>query len=66
MCKTKLSFIIAMLFALSSCEDLIPEAPAENELLDGPTDGLTHGEQLQFLKGDIAFNDEVFSSTNGL
>ena len=55
-----------MLFALSSCEDLIPEAPAENELLDGPTDGLTHGEQLQFLKGDIAFNDEVFSSTNGL
>ena len=55
-----------MLFALSSCEELIPEAPAENELLDGPTDGLTHGEQLQFLKGDIAFNDEVFSSTNGL
>ena len=66
MCKTKLLFFIAMLFALSSCEDLIPEAPAENELLDGPTDGLTHGEQLQFLKGDIAFNDEVFSSTNGL
>lgn len=66
MCKTKLSFFIAVLFALNSCEDLIPEAPAENELLDGPTDGLTHGEQLQFLKGDIAFNDEVFSSTNGL
>lgn len=66
MCKTKLLFIIAMLFALISCEDLIPGAPDENELLDGPTEGLTHGEQLQFLKGDIAFNDEVFSSANGL
>lgn len=64
--KTKLLFIIAILFALTSCDDLIPQAPAENELLDGPTDGLTHGEQLQFLKGDIAFNDEVFSSANGL
>ena len=51
---------------LVSCEEIIPAAPAENELLDGPTAGLSHGEQTQFLKGDVAFNDEVFSSVNGL
>ena len=49
-----------------SCEEIIPVAPAENELLDGPTEGLSHAEQRQFLNGDIAFNDEVFSSVDGL
>lgn len=51
---------------MMSCEKIIPEAPAENELLDGPTEGLSYSEHQQFLKGDIAFNDDVFSSANGL
>ncbi|MEQ9221178.1 MAG: di-heme oxidoredictase family protein [Cyclobacteriaceae bacterium] len=51
---------------IMSCEEIIPVAPAENELLDGPTEGLSHAEQRQFLNGDIAFNDEVFSSVDGL
>ncbi|MBR09430.1 MAG: thiol oxidoreductase [Rickettsiales bacterium] len=60
-------FLISIIYViLVSCEEMIPAAPAENELLDGPTEDLSHGEQLQFLKGDVAFNDEVFSSTNGL
>ena len=59
-------FILIASYAIVSCEKIIPAAPAENELLDGPTEGLSHGEQLQFLKGDVAFNDEVFSSANGL
>ncbi len=60
-------FLISLIYVvLVSCEEMIPTAPAENELLDGPTEDLSHGKQLQFLKGDIAFNDEVFSSTNGL
>lgn len=49
-----------------SCEDLIPAAPEENELLDGPTDGLSKAESAIFLAGDIAFNDEVFTSETGL
>lgn len=53
-----------MLFV--SCESLIPAAPEENELLDGPIDGLNASENAQFLAGDVAFNDEVFSSENGL
>jgi len=51
---------------LLSCESIIPEAPAENELLDGPMEGLSPAEQGQFLDGDIAFNDDVFFSKNGL
>ncbi|WP_425391973.1 di-heme oxidoredictase family protein [Ekhidna sp.] len=57
--------IVPFVLAIS-CEEIIPAAPAENELLDGPTEGLSHAEQRQFLDGDIAFNDEVFSVENGL
>ncbi|WP_420578333.1 di-heme oxidoredictase family protein [Ekhidna sp.] len=57
--------IVTFVLAIS-CEEIIPAAPAENELLDGPTEGLSHAEQRQFLDGDIAFNDEVFSLENGL
>ncbi len=49
-----------------SCEDLTPAAPEENELLDGPTEGLSEAESALFLAGDVAFNDEVFSAETGL
>ncbi|MFH6983321.1 di-heme oxidoredictase family protein [Marinoscillum luteum] len=61
LCLSIVAFVLVI-----SCEEIIPAAPAENELLDGPAEGLSHGEQRQFLDGDIAFNDEVFSSANGL
>lgn len=44
----------------------MPPSPADEELLDGPVEGLTTEETKQFLKGDIAFNDEVFTPQNGL
>lgn len=44
----------------------MPPAPEENELLDGPVEGLTHAEQNQFLKGDEAFSGEVFTVEKGL
>jgi CxxC motif-containing protein (DUF1111 family) len=59
-------FMLGLMFFTIACEEVIPEAPAENELLDGPMEGLSHAEQAQFLKGDIAFNDEVFTAENGL
>lgn len=49
-----------------ACEQIIPEPPAENEILDGPTQGLNTAEQVQFLAGDVAFNEEVFTVNNGL
>ena len=49
-----------------ACENIIPEPPAVDEILDGPIDGLNSSEQARFLAGDFAFNDEVFSSGTGL
>lgn len=57
---------LAGFILLVSCEAIIPEEPAEEDLLDGPISGLTYEEQLQFLNGDIAFNDEVFTPETGL
>jgi CxxC motif-containing protein (DUF1111 family) len=52
-------------FFVGSCELTTPVAPAENELLDGPLEGLTNQENADFLRGDEAFV-EVFTIANGL
>ncbi len=64
--KDTFLFLSIMVVFCISCESIIPEAPPENELLDGPMEGLSHAEQGQFLDGDIAFNDDVFFAENGL
>lgn len=62
----KTVIIFAMLASIIACNKVLPGAPADDELLDGPVEGLT-GEQHQiFLRGDIAFNDEVFTQATGL
>lgn len=58
--------IFVGLILLAACEEFQPTAPQEYELLDGPVSGLTETENLQFLMGDVAFNDEVFISATGL
>lgn len=58
--------IFVGLILLGACEEFQPTAPQEYELLDGPVSGLTETENLQFLMGDVAFNDEVFISATGL
>lgn len=45
---------------------MLPPTTAENELLDGPIEGLTGEQNLHFLNGDVAFNDEVFTPATGL
>ncbi len=57
------SFLIVVAL---SCKKIMPKAPKDEEILDGPIAGLTAAEQDQFLKGDIAFNDDVFTPQNGL
>jgi len=54
---TSIFFILCLWGLSTACEQIIPVSPAENELLDGPIEGLNHAEQAQFLAGDIAFND---------
>lgn len=49
-----------------ACQKIIPKGPADDEILDGPIEGLTPDQNQIFLRGDIAFNDDIFSTTNGL
>jgi CxxC motif-containing protein (DUF1111 family) len=62
--------IITLLLLFSAgiiaCNKLLPDAPADDEILDGPVAGLTGAEHAQFIAGDIAFNDEVFTTASGL
>lgn len=58
--------IVLIFLILTGCDDLIPKGPANSEILDGPVEGLTDAENARFLRGDIAFNDEVFTTANGL
>jgi len=57
---------VLLLVYISSCEKIIPQAPKDEDILDGPLDGLTSDQKKQFLKGDIAFNDEIFNDNSGL
>lgn len=49
----------------ASCESSFVDVPEDDKLLDGPIDGLSSSESVQFLKGDQAVN-EVFNRGSGL
>jgi CxxC motif-containing protein (DUF1111 family) len=61
-----LFFILLFVFSLVACEKIMPASPNDDELLDGPVDGLTHAQSLQHLRGDVAFNDQIFTAETGL
>jgi CxxC motif-containing protein (DUF1111 family) len=65
----KLNSILLIFFSfitvVISCKKLLPASPADDEVLDGPVDGLTNEERARFLKGDGAFST-VFTPTTGL
>jgi len=58
--------VILILVIIVGCKKIMPPSPQDDELLDGPLEGLTTAETKQFLKGDIAFNDDIFTPQNGL
>lgn len=58
--------IIGAVVLIQACSKLQPAAPADDELLDGPVAGLTYEQNRQFLAGDVAFNDEIFTTQTGL
>jgi CxxC motif-containing protein (DUF1111 family) len=65
--KTRIiSVIFLIISGIAACEKILPKAPPNNEILDGPVEGLSYEENRRFLAGDIAFNDEIFTSQNGL
>ncbi len=67
--KNQLLVIAATVCAviiIASCEKLAPPLPADDSVLDGPVEGLTTAQSLQHLKGDDAFNHQVFTAETGL
>lgn len=54
------------LLSLIACSQFEPSAPAIDQTLDGPLQGLSESERKQFLRGDAAFNDQIFTADNGL
>ena len=61
-----LAVLLSIPLFMLACEDLIPSAPAGDALLDGPVEGLSDEENRRFLRGDIAFNDDIFTAETGL
>ena len=61
-----ISALILLVTGIVACQKLLPKAPPDNELLDGPVGGLSYEENRRFLAGDVAFNDEIFTSQTGL
>jgi len=61
-----ISTLIAFVTFYISCSKILPGKPKDDEILDGPIDGLTSEQNRRFLRGDVAFNDEVFNQGNGL
>ena len=58
--------LLSFMFFTTSCEKLLPASPEENEVLDGAVTGLNNEQNARFLRGDIAFNDEIFTAQTGL
>ncbi len=58
--------VVCFITLVQSCSQFEPAAPADDEILDGPVDGLTYEQRKRFLKGDEAFNKVIFTETSGL
>ena len=61
-----LTCIILFIGLIQACSKLEPPAPAADQVLDGPVDGLTYAQTAQHTRGDAAFTDEVFTKATGL
>jgi CxxC motif-containing protein (DUF1111 family) len=62
----KIFLLVFVISSIAACTKLLPKAPADDAVLDGPVAGLSGEENLQFIAGDIAFNNEVFIPRTGL
>lgn len=62
----KIIVLIIFITGIIACNKILPGIPADDQILDGPIAGLSTAQNATFLRGDIAFNDEVFTTTTGL
>ena len=61
-----LTGIVVVVLLYWSCSKVMPGVPDDDQILDGPIAGLTGEHNQMFLRGDVAFNDEVFTKESGL
>lgn len=61
-----MALVCLVIVAGIGCQKLLPKTPADDSILDGPVEGLTNEQNAIFLRGDIAFNDDVFTAETGL
>lgn len=61
-----LAGLLASVSIYLSCSKLMPGTPEPDATLDGPVEGLTPEQKKIFLRGDFAFNNEVFTPETGL
>jgi len=64
--KRKFVVMICVVGIALGCDKILPKVPAGDSVLDGPLEGLTSEQRAQFLMGDKAFNDDIFTAANGL
>jgi CxxC motif-containing protein (DUF1111 family) len=62
----RFAVIVVLSVLVAACSKVLPGLPADDSILDGPVDGLTGEQHQAFLRGDVAFNDEVFTPASGL
>ncbi len=57
---------LCALVTIASCDKLTPAAPDDDTVLDGTIDNLTSEQSMKHLRGDIAFNNQIFTPETGL
>lgn len=63
---TIITFLVLCIALIQACSKFEPALARDEDLLDGPVEGLSYEQNRQFLAGDIAFNDEKFTAQTGL
>lgn len=61
-----LLILLGIIFTVVSCQDIFPGEPEDHELLDGEVEDLTPQEAARFIRGDVTFNDKIFTAETGL
>jgi CxxC motif-containing protein (DUF1111 family) len=60
----KRPLFVACMLALAACDAFLPSGPPEDQLLDGPIEGLTPTQLAAFARGDEAFG-RAFAAREG-